>query len=55
MPSPTYAQNKKSIYNYRLKNLDKVREISRISMNRINAFKRQSLLFRMILIDELCN
>lgn len=51
MPSPTYAQNKKSIYNYRLKNLDKVREITRLSMNRINAFRRESLLFRMILID----
>jgi hypothetical protein len=51
MSSPTYAQNKVHIYNYRLKNLDKVREITRLSMNRINAFRRESLLFRMILID----
>ena len=51
MPSPTYAQNKKSIYNYRIKNIEKVREITRLSMNRINAFRRESLLFRMILID----
>lgn len=49
--SVSYAQNKRSIYNYRLKNLDKVREITRKSMNRINAFKRECLLFRMILID----
>jgi len=49
--SMSYEKNKVHIYNYRLKNLDKIRQITRLSMNRINAFKRESLLFRMILID----
>jgi hypothetical protein len=51
MPSPTYQQNKKSILRWQAKNADKVRENSRILMNKLNAFRRESLLFRMILID----
>jgi len=49
--SGPYAQNKKSIYNYRLKNLDKVREIARLSNKRCYHYKKECLLFRMILID----
>jgi len=51
MPSPTYAQNKKSILKWQAKNTDKVKENSRRLMNKLNAFRRECLLFRMILID----
>jgi len=50
--SGPYAQNKKSIYNYRLNNLDKVRQIIRESKKRCYYYKKECLLFRMILIDE---
>ena len=45
----TNLQNKKSVYNYRLKNPDKIKKISK----RHYDFKRISIIFRMILIDEL--
>lgn len=47
----TVLQNRQSIYNYRLKNPDKIKKISK----RHYDFKRISIIFRMILIDELSN
>ena len=54
MTSPTYAQNKKFIYQWRLKNeanADRVRELSRISKRKLDAFKRERKRLFNILID----
>ena len=39
MPSLSYAQNKQHIYNYRLKNMEKVRLIDLKSKNKRNCIK----------------
>ena len=50
MPSPTYAQNKKHIYNYAAKNPDKIREIVKLSKRKYDAFKKErTRLFRILL------
>ena len=55
MPSPTYAQNKASIYRYREKNYDKVlelnREYTKMSMRRIRAYKAEVKRLLSILVN----
>lgn len=51
MPSPTYAQNKKSIYNWREKNKEKVAIINNRCRRNLYAFNKQAQLFRNILIS----
>ena len=48
----SYAKNKQHALNYRLKNMDKVRENSRNSMRKRYAWKKISFIFMNILIDE---
>ena len=50
MGSPTYAQNKKFIYNYRLKNMDKIREITKIQKRRYDAWKKIQKVYLGILL-----
>ena len=51
MPSPSYAQNKVHIYKYRVNNLDKVREIGKLSKRRRDAWKTIQKEFLNILLD----
>ena len=50
MPLP-YAQNKIHIYKYRVNNLDKCREIDRLSKRRRYAWKKVSKEFLNILLE----
>ena len=47
----SYSQNKVHIYKYRVNNLDKVREIDRLSKKRKYAWKKVSKEFLNILLD----
>lgn len=49
---PTYEQNKKHIYNYRLNNLDKWRHADRVRKNRQYAWKKISIVFLNILLEN---
>ena len=49
MPSQTYAQNKQHIYNYRLKNMEKVRLIDLKSKKQKYLYKAIAKIFRNIL------
>jgi hypothetical protein len=51
MYSESYAKHKEHIRKYRLANLEKVRAMTRRSMNKLNAYRRQALSLRMMLID----
>lgn len=48
---PTYEQNKNSIYRYRLKHVDKVREIDRKSKKRKYDWKKIQTIYLKILLD----
>jgi len=50
MPSLNYLQNKKSIYNWREKNKDKVAIINNRCRRRMYAFNKQAEILRNILI-----
>jgi len=47
---PTYQQNKKSIYNYRNKNIELVREIDRKYKKRVYNWKKIQRVFLKILL-----
>lgn len=51
MPSPSYKQNKIHIYKYRETHLEKVREITRRSKRRHDAWKKIQKEFLNILLD----
>lgn len=51
MPSPTYEQNKSSIERYRLKNITKCNEISKLSMRRKRAYNYEVKQLLYILIN----
>lgn len=57
MPSPSYAQNKKSIYNWRAKNPEKYKEQNRLTVKKCRQrqkdYKIEALIFRMILFIEI--
>ena len=48
----SYRVNKKSIYRYRTANLDKVREIDRVSHNRRRAYMKAAEELRAILLPS---
>lgn len=48
----SYAKNKVHIYNWNAKNPDKCRELCKLRQRRHQAWKKISLIFRFILIDE---
>jgi len=50
MGSPTYAQNKKFIMNWRLKNKDRNREITKISKRKYDAWKKIQKVYLGILL-----
>ena len=52
MPS-TYAQNKKSIYNYRAKNLEKYNDMCRRNQRKYDSWKRVQKLYFNILLPDL--
>jgi hypothetical protein len=52
MASPTYAQNKIHIYNYRLKNIEKWRDADRVRQNKKYAWKKISTTFLNILLEN---
>ena len=51
MPSPTYAKNKKFIYNWAAKHPDRVRELSKLSKRKLDAFKKERKRLFSILLD----
>ena len=54
MPSPTYEQNKRFIYQWKHKNetnLNRARELSKLSKRKIDAFKKERTRLFHILID----
>jgi hypothetical protein len=53
MPSRDPEIKKKSVYNWRLANPEKYRKQARKDSNKYFLFKRESMIFRMILITNL--
>jgi hypothetical protein len=51
MPSPTYSQNKASIYRYREKNIEKFREYDKIRKRQYYAYQSQAKMLRLMLIN----
>lgn len=50
MPSPTYKQNKTHIYNWQRKNIERTRELKKITKRRYDMFKKeQKRLFSILL------
>ena len=47
---PSYQANKKSIYNWRQKNLDKNREINKRYKRKLDAWKKEKVIFLRILL-----
>lgn len=50
MPSPSYESNKKSIYNWRSKNIERNREINRKSKQKYDCWKKVQKEFLAILL-----
>jgi uncharacterized protein involved in tolerance to divalent cations len=50
MPSPTYQYNKKSIYIWRSKNLDRNREIVKLSKRKQDTWKKIQKVYLAILL-----
>jgi hypothetical protein len=51
----SYEKNKVHIYNYRLKNPEKIREQNKKDCKKYYQYKQISIIFRNILIDDLFN
>jgi hypothetical protein len=51
MPSPSYSQNKASIYRYREKNIEKFREYERNLKKQYRVYQAQAKLLRLMLIN----
>ncbi len=50
--SPTYKQNKSHIYNWQHRNVERSRELKKITAQRYYAFKREQTRLCRILLDD---